>query len=480
MKILTKSKYIIGLECQRYLWIVFNQPEKIRKTTVADEFKFKEGDKVGEFAKKLFPEGINLPIDYKENIQKSKESLKENKPLFEAGFEFNNCFSRADILVPAGDKWDIIEVKSGTRVKDINIHDVAFQKYIYEKNGIKIGNCFLMHLNKEYVRNGEVDINKLFVKEDITSKVEDIKDVEENIKKMFEIINSDKMPESIGLTDKFLKDGFHDCFAEGCVDLPENHVFCLYRGGKLSCELFENGVETIKDIPDNIKLNDKQKLQKECEINNKIHIHKEKIKHFLKTLNYPLYYLDFETFSTAIPMFDGLKPYSQVCFQFSLHIVEKEGENPKHYEFLYNGNEDPREEFILDLKKVLGDVGSIVVYNQSFEISRLKELGEQFSEHKNWVDNVLTRIVDLLIPFRNFSYYNPKQQGSASIKKVLPALCGESYENMEIGDGGTASVEFYNMAYNNGKNVRGALLKYCELDTIAEVMIIDKLTEITQ
>ena len=128
----------------------------------------------------------------------------------------------------------------------------------------------------------------------------------------------------------------------------------------------------------------------------------------------------------------------------------------------------------------MGDVGSIVVYNQSFEISRLKELGEQFSEHKNWVDNVLTRIVDLLIPFRNFSYYNPKQQGSASIKKVLPALCGESYENMEIGDGGTASVEFYNMAYNNGKNVRGALLKYCELDTIAEVMIIDKLTEITQ
>ena len=482
---LTKSKYILGLECQRHLWITFNQPEKIRKVTLAEEFKFSEGDKVGELAKTLFPNGINLPIeDYKENLQQTKESMKKGKPLFEAGFVFSNCFSRADILVSVGKEWDIIEVKSGTEVKDINVHDVSFQKYVYEANGLKIRKCFLMHLNKEYFRKRKLDVKKLLVKEDITSQVNEIKGIKERIDKMFEVINSDKPPKAGLLIDKTIKEGNHDCFIENCLDdLPENHVFCLYRGGKLSCELFENGIMHIKDIPQHVKLNGKQDIQRECEIKKKIFVDKEKIKQFLATLKYPLYYLDFETFSTAIPMFDGLKSYSQIPFQFSLHIVKKESSKPEHHAFLYNGNEDPREDFIIALKKVIGEKGTVLVYNQSFEIGRLKELAEYFPEHKEWIDNVLKRIVDLLVPFREFSYYNPKQQGSASIKDVLPAITGKSYKEMEIGDGGTASAEFFKITYEDcsdeeKKKVRDNLLKYCELDTLAEVMIVERLREL--
>ncbi|MEX0920212.1 MAG: DUF2779 domain-containing protein [Candidatus Pacearchaeota archaeon] len=487
MKALTKSNYLVGLECPRYLWIVFNQPEQIRKATLAEEFKFKEGDKAGQIAKMLFPEGIDLPTDYKENLKESKESLKKKKPLFEAGFEFNNCFSRADILVPVGDKWDIIEVKSSTKVKDINVHDVSFQKYVYEGNGLKIRKCFLLHLNKGFVKSGEIDVNNLFEKEDITGEVEKaIKGIDNQIKELFDFVSL-KEPPKAGLSlVKVFKDGFHDCFSEGCVELPENHVFCLYRGGKLSCELFENGIETIKEIPEDIKLNGKQKIQRDCEINGKIFVDEKRINNFMKKLQYPLYYLDFETFSTSVPLFDGLKPYSQVCFQFSLHVVEEEGAEPKHYEFLYNGNKDPREDFVLALKKVLGDKGSIVVYNQSFEIGRLKELAEHFPEHKEWVESVLKRIIDLLIPFREFSYYNPKQEGSASLKAVLPAITGKSYKELDgsIKDGGTASVEFYNMAYEDvysedeREKIRGDLLKYCELDTLAEMLIVNKLKEI--
>jgi hypothetical protein len=125
------------------------------------------------------------------------------------------------------------------------------------------------------------------------------------------------------------------------------------------------------------------------------------------------------------------------------------------------------------------------VYNQSFEIGRLKELAEHFPEHKKWIENVLTRIVDLLVPFREFSYYNPKQQGSASIKDVLPAITGKSYKGMEIGDGGTASAQFFNVTYGDcsdeeKKKVRDNLLKYCELDTLAEVMIVEKLRELIE
>ncbi len=482
-KILTKSKYLAGLQCPRYLYALIHEKEKIPEPDDSAKFILDQGTEVGELATKLFPDGIDLSKeDFNENLKKSKEFLKEKRPLFEAGFLYNNCFSRADILVPVGDEWDIIEVKSGTQVKEENVHDVSFQKYCYEGEGLKIRKCFLLHLNKDYVKEGEINTNKLFKKDDITSEVNTLmKDIKRRIDILFEVINSNFCPEvQIGPKCK----SPYTCPLSECWDfLPENHVFHLYRGGKKSLQLFEEGIHAIGDIPDNFKLNGKQGIQKKCEKNNEIYINKENIKKFMNDLTYPLYYLDFETFSTAVPMFNGLRPYSQIPFQFSLHVVKSEGEKLDHYEFLYSGNEDPRKEFVEELKKVLGEEGSIIVYNQSFEISRLKELAEQFPEYKDWVESVVGRIVDLLIPFRNFDYYNPIQKGSASIKKVLPAVTGKSYDGMEIADGGSASVGFFNANYKNSSatekdKTRKDLLKYCELDTLAEVMIVDKLKEI--
>ncbi len=484
---LSKSYYLVGLECPRYLWTIINNPEKIRKETLAEKFTFSEGIIVGEIAKQLFPKGINIPIDdYSENILKTKEFLVKKKPLFEAGFEFNNCYSRADILVPIGKKWDIIEVKSGTRVKDINFHDVSFQKYVYEGNGLKINKCFILHLNKEYIRKREIDIENLFVKEDITSEVNElIPAIEERAGKIFKIISAKNIPKAGILLEKLMKNGNHDCLTEDCLELEVNNIFCLYRGRKLACELYKDGIVTIENIPEECSLNTKQKIQRDCEIKDEPYVNKEKLIKFLSTLQCPVYYLDFETFSTAIPMFDGLKPYAQVPFQFSLHIVKNEETKPQHYEFLYDGHGDPRKEFLQELQKVLGDKGSIVVYYKSFEIGRLKELAEYFPEHKEWVDFVLKRIVDLHVPFREFSYYNSKQQGSASIKAVLPAITGKSYQEMVIREGRTASIEFLRVTYEEcdekeKQKVRRNLLKYCEMDTLAQVMIVEKLREIVR
>ena len=483
-QILSKSNYLSGLECPKYFWIIFNQPEKRRKKTLAEEYRLKEGEKIGEIAKKLFPNGVNMPIeDYSENLQKTKEFLNKNKALFEAGFEFGNCFSRADILVPCDDAWDLIEVKSRTSVKNVNIHDVSFQKYVYEANGLKIKNCYLLHLNKEYVRKSDLVLEKLFVKVDITAEVKNLLiNIEERITSMFKIISSEDCPQAGILLPKVIKDGNHDCKLEDCLGFPENHIFTLYRGRKTACELYENGIVAIKDIPEDYDLNKKHTIQRDCEVKDEVYIDKEKIMEFLVTIQYPIYYLDFETISTAIPMFDGLKPYAQVPFQFSLHVVNEEGEKPKHYEYLYDGCADPRKEFLQELQKILGDEGSIVVYNKSFEKKVLEELAEFLPEHKTWVDEVILRIIDLYVPFREFSYYNSKQQGRASLKAVLPAIIGKSYNDLVIREGLTASIEFLRATYEEcneqekriiGKN----LLKYCELDTLAQVEIVEKLRE---
>jgi len=364
-------------------------------------------------------------------------------------------------------------------VKDINLHDVAFQKYCYEGAGLKIRKCFLLHLNSYYIRKGKINIKKLFVKDDITEQVKDLEnETKVNILALSETINSKKYPEAtIGPRCK----SPYQCPLTECWDfLPENHVFHLYRGGKKSLDLFESGVHAIHEIPEDTKLTDRQGIQKKCEDSGEIHIDKKNIKRFLDGLKYPLYYLDFETFSTAVPMFDGSKTYQNIPFQYSLHVVEKEGAKPKHFEYLYSGKGDPRKDFISNLVKVMGQTGSVIVYNESFEIGRLKELSLEFPQHSKDIINIIGRVVDLLTPFRNFHYYNPKQKGSASIKKVLPALTEgkKGYEGMDIADGAVASVEYYYMTYKNGKDVRESLLEYCGLDTMAEVWIVGKLKEV--
>jgi hypothetical protein len=486
-RLLSKSKYLSGLQCPKLLWISVNAKEKMPEVEEAKQKLFDEGHIVGEFAKKLFPEGIDIEDeDFSKNLEETKRLLNKNKPLFEPAFLTDRLYSRADILEPTKEGWNIIEVKSSTEVKDVNIQDVAFQKYVYEKSGLKINKCFLLHINNQYVRQGEVNPSELFTKEDITEQVlEEIKLVPERVKTMLELIDS-KEP-TIKINESCDKP--YECaLKKECWSfLPkENSVFDLYRGGKKSWALFERNILAIKDIPLDYELNDKQQIQLGCEKTGKPHINENAIKEFLKTLKYPLYFLDFETYSTAIPLYDGLKPYQQIPFQFSVHKIDEKGKKT-HYSFISAGKKDPRKKFINAIKRKLGTKGSVIVYNQAFEQSRLKEIGIFFPLEKQVVDKIIERMIDLLIPFRNFDYYNRKQEGSASIKYVLPALTDTSYKGMEISNGAEASIRYAYITHgdidgNKAKRaeinkVREDLKKYCALDTEAMILVLDKLKE---
>src|SRR3989344_4065025 len=482
MALLTKSKYVIGLSCPKYLWMMFHELDKIPEPDLATEYIIQQGHIIGQLAKKLFPDGVDLPEDTKDfkiNVQKTQELLKQRKIIFEAGIVAGELYARADILVPMGkNEWDIVEVKASTQVKEEHIHDVSFQKHVYQLAGLKIRKCFLLHINNEFVRKREINSNELLTQEEITTEVnEAINGIQDRIDYMMEVVNNKEQPKvHIG---NGCKNGL-ECVSEDCWNfLPEGHVFELYYGGKKSLELLEAEIFSIKDIPDNFKLNEKQEIQRKCANSGKVYINKEKIKQFLKGLKYPLYYLDFETFQTAVPLYDGTKPYQQIPFQFSLHV--NDGKKEKHFEYLHDSKEDPRKKFLQELIKVLGTEGSIIVFNQSFEIGRLKELTEAYPEHKEWVEAVIKRIGDLILPFRNFDYYNPKQKGSCSIKDVLPAIIGKSYKDMNINNGGLASVSYFESVFNNVANkeqVRKDLLEYCKLDTEGMVWIVEKLMKL--
>jgi hypothetical protein len=483
-KLLTKSKFLTGLQCPKLLWLEVNSPERLPQVDLATQFIFDQGYLVGELAKKLFPEGIGVPNNgFMENIRETTDLLHQNKPLFEAGILAGQVYSRVDILKPAtGEQWDIIEVKSSTSVKDVNIQDVAFQRHCCEILGLPINRCYLAYINNQYTRVGEVKPEGLFTVDDITALVEGVSpDMRNRIDGMLEIISSEKCPD-IGI-GPHCRDPYDCSLAECWESLPEHNIFDLYYGGKKCFELYNSGIFTVKEIPDSYKLNEKQSIQRDCEISGQPYIDKEAIADFLSSLQHPLYYLDFETISPAVPLFDGTRPYQAVPFQFSLHIIRDNNTSPEHFSFLASGSGDPRPSFLAELRKALGNSGSIVVYNQGFEEGILKELAVAFPEYTEWITGVRGRLVDLLQPFRSFHYYHPRQKGSASIKNVLPALTGRSYKGMEISEGNEANIKYYVVTYGEAteeerNKVRVDLEKYCALDTEAMIWIVDRLIEL--
>ncbi|GAH94445.1 unnamed protein product [marine sediment metagenome] len=446
---------------------------------------------VGEYAKKLYSGGIDLGKigDLKEQLVKTSELLSERKPLFEASCSSGCVYSRADILVPADtDRWDIIEVKSSTRLKEDYIFDVSFQKYCLDRAGVKIRKCYLANINNQYIRKGDINPGQLFKKTDITVEVNEfLIGIEDRIEEMLEVAARTSPPEI--LIGKHCNEPYSCPLKDRCWRfLPDNHIFNLYGSKDKAAGLFNKGVLSIKDIPDWYNLNFKQKIQLECAKTEKPKINKSEILKFINSLEYPLYFLDFETFSTAIPLYEGVRPYQRIPFQYSIHILDAIDGQPSHYDFLAEGAEDPREELLLNLRKKIDETGSIIVYYESFERGVLKELAEAFPDYSQWIDSILTRIVDLYKPFGNFHYYHSSQKGSASVKNVLPAITGLSYEGMEIADGMAASVYFLYICGNYDINesrpvreevekVRKSLIKYCGMDTGGMIHILRALVK---
>lgn len=487
---LTKTNYVNGLSCTKWVWLKFNNPHALPEVDEALQHRFDEGHAVGELAKQLFSNGMDIKeIIPAENDKKSRELLKERKPLFEAGFIHRNrkCYARADILVPVpGGKWDILEVKSTTSVKDYHLEDISFQRYCYESAGLQIRKCFVVHVNNEYVRHGSIDPNEFFTKTDVTDAVEVLlPTVPSKVRSILKIIRQKQCPEFMHGEDYHKDDlGVHanDRFLK---EHPELDIMELYGSGKRAIELFNSGILQIKDIPSDYELNAKQLIQKKAHLEKMHQINHTELQSFLKRLRYPLHFLDFESYSTAIPLYDGLRPYQAIPFQFSVHVVSSKGAKLIHRSFIAEGARDPRPAFIAELRKALGTKGSIVVYNQSFEQTVLKNLAIHLPKYAKWVDSVTSRMVDLLIPFRSFAYYHPSQHGHASLKSVLPALTGITYDDFEIANGSDASLSYLYITHGSYdgkkatpkevKQIRGHLERYCGLDTEGMVHVLGKL-----
>ena len=487
IKRISKSQYLKGIQCPKALWLYRHRSDLKPEVSEAQQHLFDTGHEIGELAKHYFKSGVEITAEYYQ-IDKAIKSTNDyirqgERIIFEAtAASPDGGFSRIDILKKANrtDVWDLIEVKASTGVRNYYLDDITFQRYAFANAGYQVRKSVLMHVNNQYMRTGDLNIKELFVLEDCTEIVQEIiNDIRGNLEYLIAVVNRNKEPD-IAIGDQ-CRSPFECDYIPYCWQhVPEYSIYDIFSGRKRE-ELLVDGIMKISDIPDSFDTTERQYIDIQSFKHNKIHKNKEAIREFLDTLVYPLYYLDYETIFPAVPLFDNTHPYQQVPFQFSLHIQKKKGGKLKHIEFLHTDNTDPRPDFVKSLTENCGDKGSILVYNQTFESGINNQLSEDFPEYSDRLDNITDRMVDLIVPFRSRWLYHPAMRGSASLKDVLPAFVPElSYEDMPIGDGGTASLRYLDCLKNEVTDDAKAeifqhLKEYCFQDTYAEVKLLDVL-----
>ena len=489
---LSKSSYCKCVQCEKILWL--NKYKNDDAVSDGNDAVFETGRKVGELAKGLFGDYEDIPADVKLDvrIEKTILSLKEKPNIItEASFIHDNNFCSVDILKNDSDGVEIYEVKSSTHIKDIYLDDAAYQYFVLSNIGLNVKKVAIVYINNEYVRDKELDINQLFNIEDITEfvleKQDEIRTNIDMINNYIEMYGQDNEPvKQIG-THCF--DPYSCAFWQYCTkDLPTPNVFDI--SGMFNSKKFEKyygGKISFEDLL-NEDINPKYLEQIDFELNDrKPKINKEAIKDLLNSLKYPLYFIDYESCQYAIPEIVGTKPYQQIPFQYSLHVIEKEGAPIMHKEFLAEvDDENLIRTFAESMIKDMPENGSVIIYNKTFESTRNKEIGEMYPDLKGEMERFNNNMVDLMIPFRNRDYYTKEMQGSYSIKYVLPALYPDNpeldYKELSlIHKGDEASNAFLSLKYKSPEEqriIREALLEYCKLDTLAMVKIWEKFNEV--
>ncbi|HKJ15175.1 MAG TPA: DUF2779 domain-containing protein [Desulfobulbales bacterium] len=483
---LSKSQFTRGLQCHKSLWLLKNRPQLRAEPDASLQARFDAGTGVGLLAQQLFPSGMALEYGsgISQNISTTQKLIASgSQTIYEATFRHDNILAMVDILHKGTDGWDLYEVKSSTETKDIFINDTAIQYYVLTGAGINISRVFLVHLNSRYTRIGELDLQELFTIDDVTDLTRHRQaDIPQRLAGMRQALQGGEPGIDIGpyCTDPYECDfkphcwkHIPECSIFDIANLRNNRKFSLYYGGTLH----------MGDIPPDFLLSDNMRIQVEAELTGRDFINTTAIREFLATVIEPVGFLDFETFMEPVPSFDYQRPYQQIPFQYSLHLLANG--RLKHYEFLGEPGLDPRRPFMEKLLSEVRPCRTILVYNQAFEVARLQEMATTFPEFAEDIEALIARIVDLMVPFRHKDYYVKAMCGSHSIKYVLPALVADlSYDSLAIADGEMAMLAYVRLAKTNGmaekEKVRQDLLEYCKLDTFGMVRIWQKLVSLTQ
>lgn len=475
---LSKSRIQAHRQCPRRLWLHVHCPE-LEEYDSGSAARFAHGDQIGAIARALHPGGVLIAgEDLRQALAETAGLLAQPpRPLFEATFEHQGVLVRADLLLPDGaGQWHLTEVKSSTRVKPHHPADVAIQAWVAGQAGLGLSRVEIAHIDTGFRYPGDGDYRGLIQHQEVSAEIAPLLEaVGDWVMAARETLDSDDPRTAPGAQ---CTDPFPCPFRKHCVPQAE----CLEGyppellpwGGAVGAALRAEGFGDLRAVPAGRLTNPRHQRiwQATCA---GAPILDEAAGEALRALAWPRWFMDFETIQFAVPVWAGTYPYGQIPFQWSCHRALADG-TLTHQGFLADGPDDPRRGFAQSLLEVLGDTGPILVYNATFERGRLRELAGTFPDLARALNAVQGRIVDLL-PLTRRHYYHPEMRGSWSLKSVLPTIAPElGYADLEVADGGMAQAAFLEMrdpetSSKRRAQLREALWRYCERDTLALVRI---------
>lgn len=486
---LTKSHFVLGQRCQKALYFNVFSPELASQSSNLELKLRHEGFEVGKYARSLYPGGILIDSeDVRIALKETQKNISEGAlTLFEPAFSFNGVVVRTDILTRKSvkDSWQLYEVKATTyksndeaRKQDFR-QDIAIQVWVLQQSGIILGGAYLMHLNSECIYP---NLDSLFLSRDYGPEIAPLlAEIPTELEKLKKVLHSQAFP-NVSL-------GPHCEQSQGCSfkdtcweDIPKPSVFDIPNCRK-RWNHFEDGCIAVHQLSESDFQSPTHLRVLKCYQEDRPFFDKQMAHDILQQWDYPLSSFDIEAIDYPIPRYPNSRPYQNLPFQFSCHIQRDENSKLEHYEFLHDENNDPRLAFIQKMLEVIPQSGSIVVYHQTYEISRFKELARDFPEYAQAINDLIPRVVDLKKVIMDTVYY-PGFLGSFSIKKVAPVLLGEqaSYHHLAVGDGIEAMLSYQKMldldtTNSKKEEIRDDLLKYCKQDTLLMVHLYQWLFE---
>ena len=476
---LSKSDYLAGLQCAKYLWLRLNEPDAVELQPDANlQALFEQGRRVGELARTYVPGGTLIDFPYyavDEKLAATKRAIADGvNIIYEAAFVADNQFVAIDILQRTSAGYVVTEVKSSTKVKPDHLQELALQANILRECGIEISKLEVMHINRDCVYP---HLEQLFVREDVTVRVQPLlAKVDEARKSQKELLDG-PLPN--------IKIGPHcaECpFKNRCwAGVPEHHVTTIYSiRAKKAFELVEKGFTTIPELPIEINLGPIAERQRRAIIENRL-IVEEALADALRSFPTSIGILDFETVGLAIPVWEGCRPYDAIPAQFSFERLQSDGLST-HYEWMAEGPEDPREPIARALIDACQNVEKIVAYNAPFEIKALDYLTKSVPALAAKLEEIRGRVIDLL-PVVREHVYHPKFHGGFGLKQVVPALLDDNaYADLEIADGSSASWLLAALMFERERFTeieyarrRKELAAYCRADTECLAKLLHKL-----
>lgn len=484
MTFVSKTLYILWRACPNNAWLRLHKPEVYfaNPTSEHDQSIIDAGIEVELAGRALFERGTLVVGE--SPATKTHELLCQQSPiLFQAAFERDQLTALVDVLRYDRNtgEYAVLEIKASTKANPDHLYDVAFQVLLLRRCGLKVGRACLLHLNGNFRRNGPIQVEQLFETIDLTDQVAQRADeIEREIEAARNYLLSATEPK--GPCPCIYKGRANHCttFTYSNPAIPDYGVHDLAHIGsspKKLKQLVDTGTFSLVDVPAGFPLSQAQRAQIQVHRTGEPILQGRAIAKELGELAFPLHFIDYETFASPIPLFDGYSPYEPIPLQYSLHVIGAPGEEPLNREFLHTQTTDPSEAFVRSLTEHVAPFGSIVVWNKSFESSvndlivrRLPHLRDYFAEFND-------RMYDLKEIFANQYFVDPHFRGSTSIKSVLPVLAQHlSYKNFAIQDGTAASRAWGDLLSNaltgeEARTLRNQLAEYCALDSYGMVAI---------